>query len=215
MLFCPVRNAVDNLAREGITKGVHLVGDTMYDAITGFVKTASRRSRILTDLGLEPKGYLLATIHRQSNADDSANLGDIFKAFGMIRERIILPLHPRTGKALKRYGIKAPRNVTVTYPLGYLDMLMLEKNARIIMTDSGGMQKESYWLGVPCLTMRDETEWVETVASGWNMIVGCDPERIAEGIRRPWRNRQRPLFYGDGHAAEKIADHIIKAGETW
>lgn len=212
MLFCPTREAVLNLAREGMRNGVYLVGDTMYDAIKSFIKSASARSHVLARYNLEFKGYLLATIHRQSNADDSVKLRNIFKGFARTNEKIILPLHPRTGKSIKKYGIKIPQNVTAIKPVGYLDMLMLEKNARIIMTDSGGMQKESFWLGVPCLTLRNETEWVETVKSGWNRIVGTDPARIAEGVRKPWPGGKRPSFYGDGHAALRIAGHVMGRG---
>ncbi len=209
VLFCPTRTAVRNLAAEGVKSGVFLTGDTMYDAILRSIKSAARRSGVLPDLGLEPKGYILATIHRQSNADCISNLRKIFAAFARIKEGIVLPLHPRTGANLKRYGIKIPKNVMAMKPVGYLDMLMLEKNARLIMTDSGGVQKESYWLEVPCVTLRTETEWVETVVSGWNVLAGCDTRRIVRSLKRLRPGRARGHPYGDGNAAKRIVN-ILK-----
>jgi len=209
-LFCPSRKAVDNLAKEGITKGVYLVGDIMYDLLSRFKNIADKRSKILCRLNLKPKSYLLATLHRPSNADSVANLERIFRAFKEIKQPIVLPLHPRTLCTLKKSTIKIPINVRLIEPVGYLDMLMLEKNARVILTDSGGVQKESYWLGVPCLTLRKETEWVETVKTGWNVLTGPDPERIVRGIRRMKIPRKRPRLYGDGRATQQIVNHLLK-----
>lgn len=205
LLFCPTQAAVDNLSREGIDEGVHLVGDTMYDAVLQFGELALQRSKILQSLKLEPKKYLLTTLHRAYNTDDPGNLNNILTAYQKVEDTIIFPIHPRTKQAIKTAGIAIPRNVHVIDPVGYLDMLVLEKNARLILTDSGGMQKEAYFFRVPCLTLRPETEWIETVKSGWNLLVGSEPGRIIDGIyRHDWPDNQPPSFYGDGHASEKI-----------
>lgn len=205
LLFCPTQTAVDNLSREGITAGVHLVGDTMYDAVLQFGEIASHRSRILQSLGLDPKKYLLTTLHRAYNTDDPKALENIMSAYQEINDIIVFPIHPRTSAVVNASKISIPANVRVIDPLGYLDMLVLEKNARLILTDSGGMQKEAYFFRVPCLTLRPETEWVETVESGWNLLVGSDPERIVSGIKyNNWPANQTTSFYGDGHASEKI-----------
>lgn len=178
LLFCPTQTAVDNLAKEGITKGVHLVGDTMYDAVIQFSEIARSRSTILEKLGLGPKEYLLATIHRPYNTDNPENLHSILSAFTEIDEPIIFPVHPRTRQCLSDLKLKTDNlKLRLLEPVGYLDMLVLEKNAKAILTDSGGMQKEAYFLRVPCITLRTETEWVETVEAGWNVAVGADRKR--------------------------------------
>lgn len=219
LLFCPTQTAVDNLAREGITRGVHLVGDVMYDAVLQFSALARERSTILDDLGLTPKRYLLATVHRPYNTDNPERLRSILAAFAEIEEPIIFPVHPRTRKRMAEYGLNNPqsetcaepgrsiRNPKFIDPVGYLDMLMLEQHARMILTDSGGMQKEAYFFGVPCVTLRPETEWVETVRAGWNLVVDVDPERIlwaVNGHRWPG-DRPAPVF-GDGQASERVVN---------
>ncbi len=208
LLFCPTQTAVDNLRNEGITAGVHLVGDTMYDAVLQFAAVAPQRSTILARLNLTPKGYLLATVHRPSNTDDPANLRSILAAFAEIEEPVIFPVHPRTRKQIAALGMDADpgptANPRMIEPVGYLDMLALEQNARLILTDSGGIQKEAYWLGVPCVTLRTETEWVETVAAGWNVVVGADRARILAAVRQAQPPGERPTFYGDGRAAQHI-----------
>jgi len=216
LLFCPTQTAVDNLAREGITNGVHLVGDTMYDAVLQFSSIARKRSTILADLNLVSKNYLLTTIHRPYNTDVPENLRNIFQAFAEIGEVIVFPVHPRTSKkiaALER-GISKellPGNVRIIEPVGYLDMLVLEENAQLILTDSGGMQKEAYFFGVPCITLRPETEWVETVESGWNVVAGADILTIVEGYQQAINSPPtiRPDLYGDGRASEKIVSRLI------
>jgi UDP-N-acetylglucosamine 2-epimerase len=209
VLFCPTQTAVDNLDREGIRAGVHLVGDTMYDAVLQFSRLASQKSTILPSLGLNPKGYLLATIHRPYNTDNPTALSSILSAFQQVAEAIIFPIHPRTMKALKTSKINVPPNVIRTDPLGYLDMLMLEQNARVILTDSGGIQKEAYFFKVPCLTLRPETEWVETTSSGWNSLVGTDPAKIITGLKTPLSpGLAHPDYFGDGHAGEKIVSTL-------
>ena len=205
LLFCPTSTAVENLNREGICKGVHLVGDTMYDAVLQFSEIATKRSNILKRLLLKPHQYLLATIHRASNTDNTNYLSTIFSAFKEINELIIFPIHPRTRETIKNAQISIPDNVKLIDPVGYLDMLVLEQKARLILTDSGGVQKEAYFFKVPCLTLRTETEWVETLINGWNYLVGTDYNLILEKI-----NEHRGLFpetvpfYGEGNASPTI-----------
>lgn len=205
LLLCPSQTAMDNLAREGITGGVHLVGDVMADALAAAAERARDRSVILARLGVAEQGYLLATVHRAENTDDPARLRAILAAFDAIEEPLIFPAHPRTRKLLARAGYAPPAHVRLVEPVGYLDMVMLERGARLILTDSGGVQKEAYWLGVPCLTLRDETEWVETVASGWNSLVGADTRRIVAAARSFAPPAARPPLYGgDGRAAGRV-----------
>ena len=205
LLFCPTQTAVTNLEHEGIRNGVHLVGDTMFDAVLQFSQIAGQQSYILQQLGLVPKGYLLATIHRPYNTDDPTNLESILSAFRQIDEAIIFPVHPRTNQAIKSANYEMPPNIHIIDPVGYLDMLVLEKNARAILTDSGGIQKEAYFFNVQCLTLRPETEWVETVASGWNTLVGTDPSRIISALKTPIPpDLVHPDYFGDGNASKKI-----------
>jgi len=214
LLFCPNQPAVNNLVREGITKDVHLVGDTMYDAALRFAEIARQRSTILQDLGLKPKSYLLATVHRPYNTDNSENLRNIINAFIQIQEAIIFPVHPRTRRKIEEfnldYAISQNGNPKLLGPVGYLDMLCLEQNAKMILTDSGGMQKEAYFFAVPCVTMRTETEWVETVEAGWNIVVGADREKIVNAVGCLTMDNPRPKLYGDGRAAEKIVYVLLK-----
>jgi len=207
LLFCPTQTAVENLAKENIMQGVHQVGDTMYDAVLQFSALSESRSTLLATLGVPSKGYLLVTVHRPANTDNPENLLAIFDAFRDLDETIIFPIHPRTrGKITKLIdNIEnfAP-NIKLIEPAGYLDMLSLEKNARMILTDSGGIQKEAYWLGVPCITLREETEWVETVNTGWNKIVGASTKSIYSAVTNWVTPEDAPNFYGDGRAAEKI-----------
>jgi len=207
ILLCPSRTAVENLRAEGLTRGVHLVGDVMYDAVLQFTERAEERSTILKNLELESKGYLLATVHRAENTDDPARLQSIIEAFSEIEEPVVFPIHPRTRKIIaEQAGDESALadNVRAIDAVGYLDMLMLERHARMILTDSGGVQKEAYWLGVPCVTLREETEWVETVEAGWNRLVGADAKRIVEAVKltQPLEEARVPL-YGDGQVAER------------
>ncbi len=207
LLFCPTQTAVNNLAKEGVVKGVHLVGDTMYDAVLQFAEIARQRSTILQNLSLEPKHYLLATVHRPYNTDVPKNLRNILGAFTDSGEPIVFPVHPRTRKKIDELGKLedlAP-NIKLISPVGYLDMLMLEQNARLILTDSGGMQKEAYFFAVPCITLRPETEWVETVEAGWNQVVGTATQMVAQVVQNFQPPKERPMLYGDGQAAEQIA----------
>ncbi len=216
MLLCPTETAVRNLSREGVTRGVHLVGDVMYDSVLFNTALAVDQSRILESLKLEPKGYFLATLHRAENTDEPGRLESIFAAFNASSLPIVLPLHPRTQKVMQGRSIAVAPHVRIVDPVSYLDVLILEKHARGILTDSGGMQKEAYFFGVPCVTMRDETEWVELVDAGANRLVGADSSRIGEAIS--WALNWRPSsdgcqLYGDGDAGGKIV-RVLSALEV-
>lgn len=208
ILFCPTSTSVSNLSLEGITQGVHLVGDVMLDALLSLRKIAESQSEILEDLDLTPGGYVLATIHRPYNADDHSRLGAILDALGQLGKPVILPLHPRTRRRITEFGLDEKTSgmgtLRLIQPIGYLDMVRLSSSADLIITDSGGLQKEAYLLGVPCLTVRPETEWVETVESGWNQLVPADREKIVEAAGWTRRDLERPAFYGDGQASQKI-----------
>jgi UDP-N-acetylglucosamine 2-epimerase len=215
MLFCPTQAAVENLSKEGITHGVHLVGDTMYDSVLQFVSSAHKKSTVMNELQLKPKNYLLATIHRPYNTDVPENLRNILSAFIEIGKPIVFPVHPRTkpkiddalNNAFQAEG--GAKNILAIDPVGYLDMLVLEENAHLIMTDSGGMQKEAYFMCVPCVTLRPETEWVETVEAGWNVVVGADREKIVNTVNSFKLPDKKPDFYGDGRAGEKILEFLL------
>jgi UDP-N-acetylglucosamine 2-epimerase len=210
MLFCPTTTAVNNLQDEGIDEGVHLTGDVMYDAVLYNTDLAENTSKISEKLNLDSGEYILATVHRPANTDNQLHLLDIFTAFGSLDWEIVLPLHPRTKKALTQFDLQVPGNIKMIDPVGYLDMLILEKNARAIITDSGGIQKEAYIFGVPCITLRNDTEWWETVDAGWNTLVGADPDQIIPAVRKAAVLDERPDLFGDGKAAEKIANLIKK-----
>jgi UDP-N-acetylglucosamine 2-epimerase len=229
LLFCPTHQAVQNLLREGIKEGrekmVKRVGDVMYDSILYYSKLAEQKSTILKDLNLcfltpnselRTLNYYLATLHRAENTDDPKKLKSFFEALNEIGERtpVILPLHPRTKKMMKVYHLSSEfKNIKSIEPVSYLDMLQLEKNAKAILTDSGGIQKEAYWFRVPCFTLREETEWLETVGSGWNILVGSEKEKIVEEVTRFRKKgplRLKPTSFGDGRAGEKIFQILRK-----
>ncbi|HXF69484.1 MAG TPA: UDP-N-acetylglucosamine 2-epimerase (non-hydrolyzing) [Thermoflexus sp.] len=210
--FCITRLAVRHLAREGITEGVFFVGDVMLDAVRMYLPRAMERAPALLErLEVEPGRYLLATVHRAGNTDDPRRLAGILDGFNAIPEPIVFPVHPRTRQAIARYGLQIAPHIRAIEPVGYLDMLALEAHARMILTDSGGVQREAYFLGVPCLTLREETELMETVETGWNRLVGTDPRRILEGWRFFRPVGPRPPLFGDGHAAERIAAILEQA----
>lgn len=206
LLFCPTQSAVNWLAQEGITQGVHLVGDVMYGAVLYNVGLAQERSTILNELDLHPQDFLLATLHRPYNTDNVQRLENILAAFLEIGEPIIFPVHPRTRQRITALNREFDRsNIRMIAPVSYLDMLVLEQNARLILTDSGGVQKEAYFMAVPCITLRPETEWVETVQSGWNLLADADPEKIVStATGHLWPSQAPPPVFGDGWAAEKI-----------
>jgi UDP-N-acetylglucosamine 2-epimerase len=232
LLFCPTRTAVGNLMNEGfgnIANDGNLVestnstlpdscslplivnvGDVMCDAILHNIKLAEQNSHILQELQVKPKDYVLTTIHRAENTDDHERLMSIFEAFTQIAQDglpVIIPLHPRTRQCLANSKFKIQNSkLRLIAPVSYLDMLMLEQNAKTILTDSGGMQKEAYFFGVPCVTLRTETEWVETVEAGWNVIVGADRGKIVEAVRSFKSGTQRPELYGNGNASRKIVE---------
>lgn len=211
LLLAPTETAVRHLASEGLRQGVHLVGDVMLDATLHFEPRAQERVGMLEQMGLVSGGYYLATVHRAENTDDPARLAAIFGALLELDRPVVLPLHPRTRKRLEEQGLEEVLrhpNLRLVPPVGYLDMLMLEANAAAILTDSGGVQKEAYFLGVPCRTLRDETEWDETLEGGWNVLVGADPEALKRALaERPSRPRDLARF-GEGHAARQIASLI-------
>ncbi len=203
--FCVSQTAVNQLAAEGITNNVFWVGDVMLDANICNRPLARQKSAILSKLGLEPGTYGLVTVHRAANTDDPARLSSIANALSRVGETVVFPVHPRTRGALQKADIQFAENVRVIEPVGYFDMMVLEENARIIATDSGGVQREAYFLGKPCLTLRDETEWTETVHVGWNKLVGVQMESILDA----WMNfvppAEQPPIFGDGAAGEKIS----------
>lgn len=209
LLFCPTKTAVKNLEHEGITRGVHLVGDVMYDSILHNIKLAEQNSDVLDRLQLKPGCYALATVHRAENTNHPDKLRNIIQALALINEetRVIFPVHPRTKQYLRNSELKIQNlKLKIIDPVPYLDMLLLEKNAHVILTDSGGVQKEAYWFKVPCVTLRDETEWIETVASGWNTVVGTNPDLIKKAVEEAHSERDIKNFYGDGNASTSIAN---------
>lgn len=215
LLCCPTETAVENLGREGIERGVHHTGDVMYDAALFYAKRAAS-SDVLARLGLVEKGFALATCHRAENTDDPTRLGGIVAALAAIAERlpVVLPLHPRTRKQLEQFGLASQCGaVRIVDPLSFLEMVALERAARLILTDSGGVQKEAFFYGVPCLTMRDETEWVETVSAGANQLVGADRDRIVETAAE-FMSRDAALAesypYGRGNAAGQIVSLVCE-----
>ncbi len=214
LLLCPSQTAADHLAREGIIAGVHVVGDVMAEALQFAAAKAPKHSNILSRLNLQPRGYLLATLHRAENTDDLTRLRSILSAFEAMEETVIFPVHPRTRSALAKLDFVPTSHVRMLAPLGYLDMVMLEQSARMILTDSGGIQKEAYWLGVPCVTLRDETEWVETVQLGWNTLAGAHRERILQVVRSFTSPPHRPTLYGDGHSAARCVELLDRYSES-
>lgn len=205
LLFCPTKTAVDNLMREGITEGVHLVGDVMVDAIEYNKNVAEEKSKIIGKLGIEKGKYLVITLHRPSNTDSKVNMTSIISALCKLNKIIIFPMHPRTENCICEYGLSLPQNVKLIKPIGYLDMLTLISNAEKILTDSGGMQKEAYILGVPCITLRENTEWIETLENGWNILSGANKNSILEAESRVFPTDHKEIFGGPG-ASKRITD---------
>jgi len=216
LLFCPSPAAASNLRKEGIREGVFVVGDVMAEALTDAVVRAKKRETArgsafgLARLGLKEGGYFLATVHRAENTDDPDRLQSILAALKAIsRDRpVIFPVHPRTRKMI---AAAPPEGLRFIDPVGHLEMARLEGGAAMILTDSGGMQKEAYWLRVPCVTLRSRTEWVETVASGWNVLAGADKKRIVQAVRNFKRPRRSAPLYGRGSKRRTTAsERIIK-----
>ncbi len=220
LLLCPTKTAVRNLSNEGITKAVHHVGDVMFDAALVFGAIAEERSTILEDKGLEANNYCLATVHRAENVDDDRKLASLVAALSELARKdgpLVLPLHPRTRSALNRIGYPFPKvsnegDIRFIDPVSFLDMIMLEKNAKLVLTDSGGVQKEAFFHEVPCITLRDETEWVETIEAGWNQLAGTDKDNIVNATLRA--SKGSPIFeYGKGQASKGIIRLILGYSE--
>lgn len=207
LLFAPSDLAVTNLASEGITKGVHQVGDVMYDAVLYNMELAEAKHS-LENYHLKSKEYILGTIHRADNTDNKKRLKAILNAFASIEEKVFLPLHPRTKSKIEAFGLDSildqATNIEIVKPISYLEMLLLEKHAKAIVTDSGGVQKEAYFAKVPCITLRDQTEWVETIDTGWNQLVNPLEDNLAEALLHLQPGEPILDLYGDGEAAKKI-----------
>ncbi len=215
LLLCPSDISVQNLAAEGITRNVHVVGDVMLDVLNwAKQQLAAKKDSLVHRLGLQSKKYLLATVHRSENTDDPSRLSQILDAFNCQDEIIVFPVHPRSRKVIQESGFRVEPHVRMIDPVGYVDMIGLTTEARLVLTDSGGLQKEAYWLGVPCITMREQTEWVETVDVGWNLVVGADSARILTAVRSFAPIGDRPSLYGDGQAAEKCVDLLNPSPNT-
>lgn len=210
LLFCPTRTAVENLQKERITEGVMQVGDIMYDAARCF---GGQGTEVLTNLHIDTP-YILATVHRAENTDSVENLNEILTAFDRINKTIIWPMHPRTRKVISEHPALSrlvdDSRVQVIENQGYREMAALEANAELILTDSGGVQKEAYFHRVPCVTMRNETEWVETVEAGWNRLTGANAERIVAAVAAAHKPNTTINEYGDGHTAEKILECLLR-----
>jgi UDP-N-acetylglucosamine 2-epimerase len=210
LLLCPTDTAVENLAREGITEGVHQVGDVMLDASLMFAPAAAARPEAL---GLSPGEYLLVTIHRAAATDTPDALRSMVAVLEAIDQPAIFPVHPRTRHALESAGlwerVAGHPTLRLSGPVGYLDFTSLLVGAKAVVTDSGGVQKEAYFLGIPCVTLRDTTEWVETVDGGFNRLVGMDPVRLRTALADLSMPEVRPPYYGDGDAAGRIADAVF------
>jgi UDP-N-acetylglucosamine 2-epimerase (non-hydrolysing)/UDP-GlcNAc3NAcA epimerase len=220
LLLCSTESAVANLGRDGLGGRARLVGDVMADVALRFGPIADRRSHALERFGLRRGGYLLATAHRAGNVDEPAALARLVELLGTAAARggpLIFPVHPRTRARLAAAGLldalERMPGVVLCEPLGYLDFACLVRGARAVLTDSGGLQKEAYLAGVPCVTLREETEWVETVAGGWNRLVGLDSD-LALGALSELDDRRRaerpdPLLYGDGNAGARCVEELL------
>jgi UDP-N-acetylglucosamine 2-epimerase (non-hydrolysing) len=216
ILLCPTQTAVDNLTKEGITRGVHMVGDVMVDALIHNTEIAKKKSKIIKNLGLKEHDYYVATVHRPSNTDDKKNLTAIIEAFRESGKTVVFPVHPRTKKYLRAYGLweSVSENIRFIAPLGYIDMLHLMRNAKKILTDSGGIQKEAYVMGVPCITLRENTEWIETLTGGWNVLVGADKGKILAAVVEDVQANTDNTVFGKGDTAEKIVRIILSHSKS-
>jgi UDP-GlcNAc3NAcA epimerase len=222
LLFAPTEASVANLEREGVPAAwIHLVGDVMYDVALHYARKAEAGSDVPARLSLTPGEYVLATIHRAENTDHRQRLATIFGALEELAAQtsVVVPLHPRTRQVLETIGEgRAPSGLHIIGPVGYLDMVALEKHARLIVTDSGGVQKEAFFHGVPCVTLRAETEWVELVSAGWNRLAPpTSVDAISATLREVLaaaRPSRRPLLYGDGNAAQAIVKVLLASPAT-
>jgi len=206
LLFCPTQTAVDNLEREGITRGCHMTGDVMYDALKYYRRKLGDDNHLIEEFNMAPGEYYLLTVHRAENTDDPENLRAIIETMAGLDKPVVFPVHPRTRNVMDKMGLTLSGMILPIDPVGYLQMMALESGAKKILTDSGGVQKEAYMLGIPCVTLREETEWVETIDEGWNILVGTDREAIRKAVHALDPPPERKDLFGDGHAAEKIAE---------
>jgi len=208
VLYAPTQTAMENLEKEGLINRAVLCGDVMYDSIE-YYKILITDNPHKFQIENRPDRYYLATVHRPSNTDNQANLLQIFQAFSKLDLPVVFPAHPRVKKIIESHGIQVPTNVLITDPVGYLQMLNLLMDCQKVFTDSGGVQKEAYILKRPCITLRKETEWVETTFNQWNILTGPDANQIIEAARKEIDTSQHLDFYGDGYAAHKIISHLI------
>ncbi|WP_186576730.1 non-hydrolyzing UDP-N-acetylglucosamine 2-epimerase [Aquibacillus kalidii] len=214
-LLCPSSSAVDNLNKEGITKGVHLTGDIMYDSVLYFKEKARQHSPILKKLSLSSDNFYLATVHRAENTDQPERLKSILEAFQQLDRQVIIPLHPRTKNKIDQFNLTDlidSSAIKIVDPMDYFDMLTISSNANLILTDSGGLQKEAYMLKVPCITLRDETEWIETVDTGWNQLVGANSQQIVDSVGSIQIPSAHPDLFGNGDTANQIINLLQKEG---
>ena len=209
LLFCPDERSRETLAAEGVQGRAEVVGDVMADACFRLTPIALQRAQPLETLGLQPERYLLLTLHREANTRQP-RLARIVEGINRLEEPVVFPLHPRTRAALDLEGLELGPNVLPLSPIGYLELTSLAAQARVILTDSGGLQKEAYWHGVPCVTLRPSTEWIDTVEVGANTLVDDDPGRLAAAVANARMPDDRPQLYGDGHAAERIAQALVR-----
>ena len=203
-LFAPTLNAMENIKSENLYGKPFLVGDVMYDSLLYYGKIAEQKSRILKNLKLKQKEYILLTLHRPFNVDNIQKLQNIFSALKQTKRFIVLPVHPRTCKMIESTNTIIPENISIIEPLGYLDFIFLQKHSEKIITDSGGIQKEAYLNGIPCITIRPETEWIETVKAGWNVLVGDKMDQLIENCLHFKPSHNRPRYFGDGDSSKKI-----------
>ncbi|MBL7127376.1 MAG: UDP-N-acetylglucosamine 2-epimerase (non-hydrolyzing) [Ignavibacteria bacterium] len=212
ILFCPTRTAKENLENEGIKKNVYMVGDVMKDLILHTVRSKNFKKRILENTLFNKGPFCYLTIHRQENTDDVVRFKKIFSLIGNIKYKVIFPMHPRTRKQIHKNKIKMPANVCITKPISYFESLAFQMNAEFVITDSGGMQKEAYILGTPCITIRDETEWTETLKNGFNKLVGIDKKKFMSTVDKCITLKLKPNdnLFGHGDASEKITKVIRK-----
>lgn len=212
LLFAPCERARENLEDESIVNGVHVTGDIMYDALLSVHDLAVERSSIVDDLGYEDDEYILSTVHRARNTNDPDRLRSIVSALVDAPEPVVFPAHPRTVDALRREGwwSEVTNEFHAIEPVGYLDFVRLIDGADRVATDSGGVQKEAFYLDTPCVTLRESTEWMETVESGWNVLVGTDPGAIDAALRASLERSEKPKPYGDGNAARRIVELLAE-----
>ena len=203
-LFAPTLTAMENIKIENLYGKPFLVGDVMYDSLLYYGKIAEQKSRILKNLKLKQKEYILLTLHRPYNVDNIQKLQNIFAALKQTKKFIVLPVHPRSRKMIESTNTIIPENISIIEPLGYLDFIFLQKHSEKIITDSGGIQKEAYLNGIPCITIRPETEWIETVKAGWNVLVGDKKDQLIENCLHFKPSHNRPRYFGDGNSSKKI-----------